>query len=82
MPRFYFDLHDGADVVLDTEGTSLPDMQAARDEATDTLLTIAKDALPPRGQARELSVRVRGEQQQHLLTISLSYSEEPPDWVR
>jgi hypothetical protein len=82
MPRFYFDFHDGADVTLDLEGTELPNMQAARDEATETLLSIGKDSLPPNGRARELSVRVRGEQNQHLLTISLGYSEEPPDWVR
>ena len=82
MPRFFFDFHDGADIALDDEGSDLSDMQAARDEATETLLALAKDALPPRGQARELSVRVRGEQHQHLLTITLAYSEEPPDWVR
>jgi hypothetical protein len=82
MPRFFFDFHDGADVTLDAEGTELVDMQSARDEATETLLSIARDALPPNGRARELSVRVRGEHGQHLLTISLGYSEEPPDWVR
>jgi len=82
MPRFFFDFHDGNEITLDAEGSDLPDMQTVRDEATETLLAIAKDALPPKGEARELSVRVRGEQNQHLLTISLVYSEEPPDWVR
>jgi uncharacterized protein DUF6894 len=82
MPRYYFDFHDGAEVSTDREGTELPNMQAARDEATETLLSIAKDALPPRGKARELSVRVRSDQDGHLLTISLGYSEEPPQWVR
>ena len=82
MPRYYFDFHDGAEVTTDQEGTVLHDMQAARDEATETLLSIAKDALPPNGKARELSIRVRSEQSEHLLTISLGYSEEPPEWVR
>jgi hypothetical protein len=82
LPRYYFDFHDGADVTTDQEGTMLSDMQDARDEATETLLSMAKEALPPNGKARELSVRVRDEHRQHLLTISLGYSEEPPDWVR
>ena len=82
MPRYYFDFHDGAEVTTDQEGTVLSGMQAARDEATETLLSVAKDALPPNGKARELSIRVRDQQGQHLLTISLGYSEEPPDWVR
>ncbi len=82
MPRYYFDFHDGAEVTMDDEGTELPDMQAARDEATETLLSVAKDALPPNGKARQLSIRVRDEQGKHLLAISLGYSEEPPEWVR
>jgi hypothetical protein len=82
MPRYFFDLHDGAEVNIDAEGTELSDMQAARDEATETLLSIAKDELPPKGKARELSIRVRSDEEGHLLTISLGYSEEPPDWVR
>ena len=82
MQRYYFDFHDGVEVSLDQEGTELSDMQAARDEATETLLSIAKDALPPSGKARELSIRVRDEQGKHLLAISLGYSEEPPSWVR
>lgn len=82
MPLYYFDFHDGAEISLDPEGTDLPSMQAARDEATDTLLSIAKDALPPNGKARQLSIRVRDAEGKHLLAISLGYSEEPPDWVR
>jgi uncharacterized protein DUF6894 len=82
MPRYYFDFHDDVEVSLDQEGTDLADMQAARDEATETLLSLAKDALPPSGKARELSIRVRDAQGKHLLAISLGYSEEPPDWVR
>lgn len=32
MPRYYFHIHDGADFP-DTEGTMLPDLDAARGEA-------------------------------------------------
>ena len=80
--RFFFDFHDGEATSYDHEGTELADMQAARDEATDTLLSIAKDSLPPKGKARQLSVRVRDETGRHLLAITLAYSENPPDWVR
>jgi hypothetical protein len=82
MPRYFFDFHDGGDVSVDGEGTELPDMQAARDEATESLLAIAKEALPPRGRARKLVMSVRAEDGEHLLAITLGYSEEPPDWVR
>ncbi|MCJ2090202.1 hypothetical protein MKK88_30080 [Methylobacterium sp. E-005] len=40
MPRFHFHVHDGCSV-LDTEGTELPDTQAARLEA----IRIAGDIL-------------------------------------
>ena len=82
MPRYYFDFHDGTEVSIDGEGAELADMQTARDEATMTLVEVAKDRFPARGEARTLSVRVRGEDGKHLLAISIAYSEEPPDWVR
>lgn len=34
MPRYYFGLFDGASVMPDMEGTELPDLEAARHEAT------------------------------------------------
>jgi len=80
--RYFFDFHDGDQAQIDDEGTELVDMQAARDEATETLLTVAREALPPNGQARSLSVRVRDPNGVHMLTITLGYSEEPPEWVR
>jgi hypothetical protein len=82
MTRYFFDFHDGDEARFDTEGTELPDMQAARDEATRTLLSLAKEEFPAHGRARELSVRIRSEEEGHLLAIAISYSEEPPHWVR
>jgi hypothetical protein len=82
MPRYYFDLHDGETVSIDAEGSELADMQTARDEATMTLVELAKDRFPVRGEARTLSIRVRDGEDKHLLAISIDYSEKPPDWVR
>ena len=82
MPRYYFDLYDGAEVSVDAEGSELAHMQEARDEATMTLVETAKDRFPPKGQARTLSIRVRDGDDKHLLAISIAYLEEPPDWVR
>jgi len=33
MARYYFNLHDGSDVLLDSEGCVLPDLAAAADMA-------------------------------------------------
>lgn len=38
MARFFFDLHDGADIYLDLEGGELPSLVAAKQEAFSVLL--------------------------------------------
>jgi uncharacterized beta-barrel protein YwiB (DUF1934 family) len=82
MPRYYFDLQDGEEVSIDAEGSEMADMHTVRDEATMTLMEMARDRFPLRGEARTLSIRVRDGGGKHLLAISVVYSEEPPDWVR
>ena len=82
MPRYFFDFHEGSKVSLDEDGTVLPDMQTARDEATEALLEVGKETLPTNGEERSLSVSVRDEKGERVLTITITYSEVPPDWVR
>ncbi len=80
VPRYFFDLIDGSVAQPDREGTVLPDAKAARDEASEALLGIARDHMPADGPNRTMSVAVRDEDGAQILLVSLSYTEEPPDW--
>ena len=81
MPRYYFDLIDDADTHPDDEGTELPGLKSARDEASEALLGLARDKIPVDGRrSRVLRMVVRSEDGDKLLTVSLNYAEEPADW--
>ncbi len=81
MPRYFFDLIDGANAFPDGEGTLLPSLRSARDEACEALLSLARDQIPVDGlTSRTLRMVVRSEDGIQLLTITLSYGEEPSDW--
>ena len=43
MPRYHFDLQDGAAFVDDEEGTELPDIESAQIEAAESLADVVKD---------------------------------------
>lgn len=58
MPRFYFDIRDGSRLCLDEEGLELPDLQAAKVEATHSLADLAND-IKPDGHDADVSVHVR-----------------------
>ena len=40
MPRYHFDLHDGAGLVIDEEGRELPDLAAVRREAVKGIRSV------------------------------------------
>ena len=46
MPRFFIDLHDGAQPIRDEVGFDLPDLPAARAKVTRIMSAIARDMLP------------------------------------
>ncbi|MER9120211.1 hypothetical protein NKJ55_13150 [Mesorhizobium sp. M0106] len=46
MPRIFFDFTDNGQVFPDVEGTDLPDLEAAKQEAVRALVEITKDKLP------------------------------------
>jgi hypothetical protein len=46
MMRFYFDIRESGLIVPDEEGVVLPDMEAVRREATQSLVEIARNAIP------------------------------------
>ncbi len=81
MPRYYFDFIDGADTHPDYEGTELPGLKSARDEACEALLGLARDKIPTDGiGSRVLRLVVRSEDGNKLLTVTVNYVEEPADW--
>jgi hypothetical protein len=74
MPRFYFDIHDGARETLDEEGTELADLQTACNEAVAVLPAIAGNA-DPAGD-REIVATVRAENGAPIFRARLSVRSE------
>jgi len=74
MPRFFFDIIDCGDPVPDAEGTELPDRQAARKTALQTLAEIARWEVPEKPFC-DFRVRVRDEQQNTVLNLWLEVQE-------
>lgn len=58
MPKFFFDISDGKQLVVDTVGIDLADAEAARDEATRTLSEIAAQEIPADGPHRLFQITV------------------------
>lgn len=84
MPRYFFDVHDEGDDVLDTQGMLLPDLEAARLEATRALIGIAQDVLPADGPQQSLSISIRDETGSVVLTVVIDYRAlrtSPPEDV-
>jgi hypothetical protein len=68
MPRFYFNLREDGRVVEDDEGTDLPDLAAAKLEATETATAMAREHLRNSG---ELIVEVRDERRKPVVVVSV-----------
>ena len=45
MPRWYLHVHDGKDAILDPEGSELPDVAAAHEEALAAAREMVADGL-------------------------------------
>ena len=86
MPRFSFDVREGARFIPDEEGLEFASLDAAEHEAACTAAKIGRDRLPA-GDAREVTVEVRNEHRQRVLTIKVSMEvdrveppPQPPRW--
>ena len=84
MPRFYFDVREGAKFVPDDQGMEFPNLDAAEREAAVSAASIGRDLLP-KGDAREVTIEVCDEHRQRVLTVTVSMhvarvhpSPEPP----
>ena len=58
MPRYYFDVSDGAELFIDDDGMELPDMPTAIGEARRALADMMRDSLREDG-ADAVSIAIR-----------------------
>ena len=75
MPRYHFDLHDGARFTTDETGVELEGIKAARQEAARRLAELAQEILPD-DDRREVIIEVKDETGQRVLVAKLSVSIE------
>lgn len=71
MPLFYFDTREGPKFTPDDEGLEFPDLDAAEREAAEAAAEMGRDRLP-KGDARDITVEVRNERGQRVLTVRVS----------
>jgi hypothetical protein len=71
VPRFYFDVREGAAFTPDDEGLEFPDLDVAEREAATAAAEIGRDRLPS-GDSRDVTVEVRNEHGQRVLTVRVS----------
>jgi len=86
VPRFYFDVREGASFTPDEEGLEFDSLDAAEREAAESAAEIGRDQLP-KGDAREVTIEVRNEHRQRVLTVKVSMEvdrveppPQPPRW--
>lgn len=73
MPRYYFDLHDGAHIFLDHTGAALHDDAGARTEAALTLTEVVRDLMPGNGLWHDLKIVVRSRERGPLWETALHW---------
>jgi hypothetical protein len=83
MPRFYFDVHQGANFIPDQIGSELDSLDAAEREAAQTAVELGRDWMP---HARVVCVEVRDEQFRPVLALTLALTIERrlaplPHWM-
>lgn len=72
MPRYYFDLLDGEDLVKDEEGMDLPNISSAQTEATEFLTNMVED-IATRQSNPPMSIEVR-DSEGPLFVLSFTFS--------
>jgi hypothetical protein len=76
VPRYFIDLHDGANLVRDQKGVDLPDLAAARAQAVRMMTRLAQGLADPH-ERQDYVVAVRDDQGAIRLRLRLSYDVEP-----
>ncbi|UDL90102.1 hypothetical protein LGH82_01480 [Mesorhizobium sp. PAMC28654] len=73
MPRYFFDIYDGAETTVDEAGIGCNALSEVSDHAVALLPDIARDELPD-GPNRIFWVKVRGEDGEHVYRATLALS--------
>lgn len=76
MALYYFDLTEDGALVVDEIGTELPNVGAARVEATQTMTDIARDHIPGDGPHHQLQMSVRDESGKVVINLTLAFDAE------
>jgi hypothetical protein len=76
VPRYFIDLHDGANLVRDREGFDFPDLAAARAQAVRMMTRLAQGLADPQVR-QDYIIAVRDAQGVIRLRLRLSYDVEP-----
>jgi hypothetical protein len=71
VPRFYFDVREGASFTPDNEGLEFDNLDAAERAAAELAAEIGRDWLP-KGETRVVTVELRDERRQRVLTVRVS----------
>jgi hypothetical protein len=80
MPRYYFDIREGTKFIPDESGEEFDSLDGAEFMAARTGAEVGRGILPNRD-ARDITVEVRNEHRQRVLTVTLSMRierVEPP----
>ena len=75
MPRYFIDLHDGANLVRDRDGFDFPDLTAARAQAVRMMTRIAQGLADPQ-ERQDYVIAVRDDEGAIRLRLRLSYDVE------
>jgi hypothetical protein len=70
MPRFFFDIRDDDDTLVDEEGIDLPDLKAAQMEAAKSLTAMAADVQPEGSKVLAIDVRTA---EGRVLTAAITF---------
>ena len=77
MKTFYFDVSDGLDLTVDSEGIGLDSDEAVARCALEGLVDLAREVVPG-SRRRRLTVEVRSDAQEVVYRAALEVAEE---WV-
>jgi protocatechuate 3,4-dioxygenase beta subunit len=75
MPRFYFDVRKGTDLVRDEEGLEFPDLASAEREAEDAAASLVRK-LKHDGEPIKITIEVRDESGTRLTGASATFHVE------
>lgn len=71
MPRYFFDTREGQQLTPDDVGLEFDSLDAAEHAAACAAAEIGRDCLP-KGDGHEVSVEVKNEHGQRMLTVTVS----------